>query len=64
MQTTGLETPRAPLRDHRLAGIALLLGATACFACIDASAKWLNRSMVLENTVRAARYRRGLLPFG
>jgi len=36
---------------QRLAGIALLLGAVACFACIDASAKWLNRNMHPMQTV-------------
>lgn len=29
---------------RRLVGIALMLGAVACFACLDASAKWINRS--------------------
>lgn len=29
---------------RRLVGIALMLGAVACFACLDASAKWVNRS--------------------
>ena len=31
-------------RSGRLAGIALMLGAVACFACLDASAKWVNRT--------------------
>ena len=41
-----VETDTAPSRDrsHHLAGIALLVGATLCFACIDASAKFLNRT--------------------
>jgi drug/metabolite transporter (DMT)-like permease len=30
---------------RRLVGIALMLGAVACFACLDASAKWVNRSI-------------------
>ncbi|MES2693417.1 MAG: DMT family transporter [Verrucomicrobiota bacterium] len=38
-------------RRHRLVGIAWLVGATICFACIDASAKWLNRSMPPLQTV-------------
>lgn len=29
---------------RRLVGIGLMLGAVACFACLDASAKWINRS--------------------
>ena len=29
---------------RRLVGIALMLGAVACFACLDASAKWINRT--------------------
>ncbi len=41
----------APPARHRLAGIAFLLGAVACFACIDACAKWLNRSMHPMQTV-------------
>jgi drug/metabolite transporter (DMT)-like permease len=28
----------------RLIGIALMVGAVACFACLDASAKWVNRT--------------------
>jgi drug/metabolite transporter (DMT)-like permease len=31
-------------RRQRLIGIALLIGAVACFACLDASAKWVNRT--------------------
>ena len=29
---------------RRLIGIALMIGAVACFACLDATAKWVNRS--------------------
>lgn len=36
---------------QRLAGIGLLMCAVACFACIDASAKWLNRGMHPMQTV-------------
>src|ERR687884_368062 len=35
---------RADMRQ-RLIGIGLMIGAVACFACLDSSAKWLNRSM-------------------
>lgn len=42
-------------RRQRLIGIAWLVGATLCFACIDASAKWLNRSIPPLQTV-AIRY--------
>ena len=35
----------------RLTGIVLMLGATMCFACIDASAKLLNRSMAPMQTL-------------
>ena len=35
----------ARTRAQHLTGIALLVGATMCFACIDASAKFLNRTM-------------------
>jgi drug/metabolite transporter (DMT)-like permease len=34
----------SPSRD-RYAGIGLMCAALACFACLDASAKWLGRSM-------------------
>src|SRR5829696_9537896 len=30
---------------QRLIGIALMIGTVACFACLDTSAKWLNRTM-------------------
>jgi drug/metabolite transporter (DMT)-like permease len=48
---------------QRLAGIGLLLGAVACFACIDASAKWLNRSMHPMQTT-TVRYLAGFLVIG
>lgn len=41
--------------SQRLGGILLLIGAVLCFACIDASAKWLNRTMPPLQTV-AVRY--------
>lgn len=34
--------PVPPLGKDVTAGIALLLGAVGCFACLDASAKWVN----------------------
>ena len=36
--------PPAGEQRRRLIGIALMLGAVACFACLDASAKWVNRT--------------------
>jgi len=30
---------------QRLIGIVLMIGAVACFACLDSCAKWLNRTM-------------------
>ncbi len=35
---------RPPPRDGAAFGILLLLGAVSCFACLDASAKWINLS--------------------
>jgi drug/metabolite transporter (DMT)-like permease len=32
-------------RRRRLVGIALMCGALLCFSCLDATAKWLNRSV-------------------
>jgi drug/metabolite transporter (DMT)-like permease len=37
--------PRADERRRRLVGIALMCGALISFACLDCSAKWLNRSI-------------------
>src|SRR3712207_2400861 len=31
-------------RRNRLVGIGLMCGALLCFSCLDATAKWLNRS--------------------
>jgi len=36
---------------QRLIGIALMVSAVACFACLDSSAKWLNRTMDPLQTV-------------
>lgn len=36
--------PPMPQQRERLIGIALLIAAVACFACLDASAKWVNRT--------------------
>ncbi len=41
--TTGGHPSAAPSRP--LKGIVILLGAVACFACMDASAKWLGREL-------------------
>src|SRR3712207_2627654 len=32
-------------RQNPMIGIALMCGALFCFSCLDATAKWLNRSM-------------------
>lgn len=45
------EADAARDRRNRLAGIGWLIGATVCFACIDASAKWLNQTMPPLQTV-------------
>lgn len=50
--STDQPEPRPAHRPQQtVAGIALLASAVACFACIDASAKWLNRSMPPMQTV-------------
>ncbi|MFC4174765.1 DMT family transporter [Microvirga sp. GCM10011540] len=36
---------RSSLRRQRLIGIALMCGALICFSCLDATAKWVNRSV-------------------
>src|SRR5215213_7078808 len=36
---------KADAPGRRLAGIALMCGALVCFACLDASAKWVGRSV-------------------
>jgi drug/metabolite transporter (DMT)-like permease len=51
MPVTELDSLHARTRAHHLAGIALLVGATVCFACIDASAKFLNRTMAPMQTL-------------
>src|SRR4051794_6734254 len=47
-------------RRQRLTGIALMCGAVACFACLDASAKYLNAYMDTLQ-VAWARYTSALL---
>ncbi|MDJ1158374.1 DMT family transporter [Chelatococcus sp. SYSU_G07232] len=47
---TGEAASATDSRD-RLAGIALMCAALMCFACLDASAKWLNRHMDPMQTV-------------
>ena len=32
-------------RHNRLIGIALMCAALICFSCLDATAKWVNRSV-------------------
>jgi drug/metabolite transporter (DMT)-like permease len=41
----GDPTPYGAPVERRMLGILLMCGAVACFACTDASAKWLNRSV-------------------
>jgi drug/metabolite transporter (DMT)-like permease len=38
-------TPRSDERRRRLVGIALMCGAVLSFACLDATAKWLNQTL-------------------
>ena len=40
----GAAPPPAGEQRRRLIAIGLMLGAVACFACLDASAKWVNRT--------------------
>ena len=40
-----MQDPKAQKRAHRLTGIALMCGAIACFALLDATAKFLNLHM-------------------
>jgi drug/metabolite transporter (DMT)-like permease len=48
------------LHRQRLTGIALMCGALLCFSCLDATAKWVNRSVDPLVTVWA-RYVSGVL---
>jgi drug/metabolite transporter (DMT)-like permease len=50
MPVAELDFHQTRARAH-LAGIALMLGATVCFACIDSSAKLLNRTMTPMQTL-------------
>src|SRR5688500_1852508 len=45
MPAVEIDSLHARVRAQHFAGIALLVGATVCFACIDSSAKFLNRTM-------------------
>jgi len=47
------ESAAARERRQRLTGIALMTGAVACFACIDTSAKFLNRHVDIVQVVWA-----------
>jgi drug/metabolite transporter (DMT)-like permease len=42
---TGLHSASTSLRRQRLIGIVLMCGAVICFSGLDATAKWLNRSV-------------------
>ena len=42
IQASGLTTAD---RRKRLTGIVLMMGAVACFACLDSTAKWLSRGI-------------------
>src|SRR5215217_5064479 len=52
-RVTAAETDsvHARTRAQHFAGISLLVGATMCFACIDSSAKFMNRTMVPMQTL-------------
>lgn len=50
MPVAELDSHQSRARAH-LAGIVLMLGATMCFACIDSSAKLLNRTMAPMQTL-------------
>ena len=50
MPVAELDSHQSRARAH-FAAIALMLGATMCFACIDASAKLLNRTMAPMQTL-------------
>jgi drug/metabolite transporter (DMT)-like permease len=51
MAVTEADSLHARTRAQHFAGIALLVGATVCFACIDSSAKFLNRTMAPMQTL-------------
>jgi drug/metabolite transporter (DMT)-like permease len=50
-------------RRNRLTGIALMCGALLCFSCLDATAKWVNRSVDPMVTVWARYMSAALLTF-
>jgi drug/metabolite transporter (DMT)-like permease len=50
-------------RRSRLIGIALMCGALLCFSCLDATAKWVNRSVDPMVTVWARYMSAALLTF-
>ena len=45
MPATSDVPPATVKPPHSLTGILILTGAIACFSCMDASAKWLNRDL-------------------
>lgn len=55
MATLPVRDARPPRLHGHLTGIALTVGAVLCFSCLDASAKWLNRS-VPSLEIAAVRY--------
>ena len=48
-----VRAPEARERRQRLTGIGLMVCAVACFACLDASAKYLNGHMATLEVVWA-----------
>jgi drug/metabolite transporter (DMT)-like permease len=56
-------SPSIAQRQNRLIGIALMCVALFCFSCLDATAKWLNRSMDPMVTVWARYMSAALLTF-
>lgn len=46
MSAASTSTPGPTESPKPLLGILILLGAVACFCCMDASAKWLNRDLL------------------
>jgi len=64
-ETVSSSLPASTLaqRRNRLTGIALMCAALFCFSCLDATAKWLNRSVDPMVTVWARYMSAALLTF-
>ncbi|NBJ12229.1 DMT family transporter [Microvirga arsenatis] len=64
-ETVSPSVPASTLaqRRNRLTGIALMCAALFCFSCLDATAKWLNRSVDPMVTVWARYMSAALLTF-